>query len=145
MALSDDYIRRHGDYLLSVWGEAWRNGEVEMALHASVSTVAGASVPRAPGTHSNPLLSRLLAFERDQREHSRKIALAAVVDGEVQAWRLDRRTVIWHQVAHARYCAPYRRTNSEVASALKVSLRTVEAARTALRRSLVVALCGRLR
>lgn len=133
-------IIRVGDAMLWAWGEARKNGWLEAVLKASVAAIDEDGTPRAPGTHSNPTLSRLMACEVETEYESKKNRAALTVECEMAHWRRDKHTALWVEVAEAYYAAPHLRSNREVGQMLKVSERTVEGIRSQMRRLLVMAI-----
>lgn len=125
---------RVGDALLWAWGESLRSGRLEAALRASVATLDEDGTPRAPGTHSNPTLSRILAAEADEKERGGQVWTALLVEREISQWRRNRHQRLWVKVAEAYYAAPHPRDNAEVARLLDVTTRTVEGIRSQMRR-----------
>lgn len=129
----DSRIIRMGDALLWGWGEARRNGILDALLQASIAAIRGeSSGAGSPGTHSDPTLARMLEAE------SQEAQAAMLVDLEIQRWKRMPEVALWPKVAEGYYAAPYRRTNAEVGSLLRVSTRSVVQARDEMRRVLVV-------
>ena len=133
-------IIRVGDAMLWAWGEARKSGWLERLLEASVAAIDENGTPRAPGTHSNPTLARIVASEAEDEYESRKYRSALTVECEMAAWRKDKHLKIWADVAEAYYSAPHLRTNAEVGRLLKISERTVEGIRSQMLRMLVMAI-----
>jgi hypothetical protein len=132
-------VTRVGDAMLWAWGEARKNGFLEALLHASVAAIDEDGTPRAPGTHSNPTLARLIACEVEDRYEQHKNSWAFTVECCLAQWRQDKHLSLWAKVAEAYYAAPHKRTNAEVGNLLKVSERTIEGIRRQMRRMLVMA------
>jgi hypothetical protein len=131
---------RMGDWMLWTWGEQRRNGMLQAAFDASVAAIREGGSARAPGTHSDPTLARLLAADDGRVDAERKLTVALRVECEMAIWARDPKTKNWVRVAEAYYAAPHPRTNAEVGRRLNLSQRAVELARREMRRYLVVAL-----
>lgn len=124
---------RDGDEVFYAWGEARRNGELEVLLQASSAMELGGGVgPRGAGTHSNPVLARILAAD----QHRLGIALA--IDNEVRLWTKDKHQKLWADIAILVYASAIRCSNAEVARRLDVSLRTIEGCRSSMRRVILI-------
>lgn len=132
-------IARIGDALLWAWGDCKKSGKLEAVLHASVAAVSEDRTPRAPGAHSDPTMSRVLAAEREEATHGSPLWTALRVEKEMGHWRRDRHQRFWTIVADAFYAGPHVRENAEVGRLLNVSERTVERIRSQMRRYLVMA------
>lgn len=130
---------RVGDAMLWAWGEARRTGWLEAVLAASVAAIDEDTTPRAPGTHSDPTLARIVACEADGEYEARKRRAALTVECEMAHWRRDRHQRLWAIVADAYYAAPHPRTNAEVGRILEISERSVEGIRSQMRRTLAAA------
>ena len=128
----DSRICRMGDGLLWGWGELKRAGLLDALLIASISSIREDGTIGAPGTHSDPTLSRLLEAE------NQAASTALLVDREVTHWDAMPETHLWADVARTFYAAPYRRENDEVAKMLRVSKRAVVQARSEMRRMIVI-------
>lgn len=133
-------IVRVGDAMLWAWGEARRIGWLERLLEASVAAISDEATPRAPGTHSNPTLARIVASEAEDEYESRKYRSALTVECEMAIWRKDKHLKVWADVAEAYYSAPHKRDNAEVGRLLGIKERTVEGIRSQMRRMLVMAI-----
>jgi hypothetical protein len=138
-AAANQTIRRVGDAMLWAWGEARKNGWLERLLLASVAAIQEDGTPRAPGTHSDPTLARLMACEVEEEFESKKNRAAFLVECEMAHWRKDRHLMLWAKVAQEYYAGPHLRTNEEVGHLLKISERTVEGIRSQMRRMLFMA------
>lgn len=140
-------VCRIGDAMLWAWGEATRNGHIQALLEASAGDLAAlldttiaatTGSPRAPGTHSNPTLARLIAAELESENEKRKLVTALHVECEIAFWREVEETQMWVLIAGAFYAAPYTRSNGEVGRELQISKSQVEHARTSMRRALAL-------
>lgn len=133
-------IIRVGDAMLWAWGEARKTGWLEAVLQASVAAIDEEGTPRAPGTHSDPTLARIVASEAEDEYGKRKYRSALTVECEMANWRRDKDLKLWADVAESYYAGPHLRTNGEVGRLLKISERTVEGIRAQMRRMLVMAI-----
>lgn len=143
----EETIVRVGDAMLYAWGEAKRNGELERVLEASIAAISDGGTARAPGTHSDPTLARILACDPKVTEAGAKdghMAAALTVEREMAHWRRERHTKLWAKVAELYYAGARGTTSGQVARELtrqgiKIGERTVKSIRGQMRRYLVVA------
>lgn len=129
---------RVGDAMLWAWGECRRDGRLQAAMQASVAALDEDGTPRAPGTHSDPTLSRILAAEAEEVVRGGKVWTAMRVELEMAHWRKDKHQRLWCRVADEYYAGPHLRGNGEVGRMLNISERTVERIRAQMRRYLVI-------
>lgn len=122
---------KDGDEALYAWGDAKRAGDIEAILAGQVDALAEGG-QRAPGTHSNPVLSRVMAADEW------RLSIALAVDNEIRQWRKDKYQRLWAQIADAIYAAPGHVTNAQAATAVGVSVPTVERCRTSMRRLILI-------
>lgn len=134
MAVPESTMARVGDAMLWAWGECRRSGRLEAALCASVAALDEDGTPRAPGTHSNPTLSRILAAESEETERGGNVWTALRVEREMGHWRKDRHKRLWVKVAEAYYAGPHARDNAQVGRLLNIAERTVDGIRRQMRR-----------
>ncbi len=122
---------KDGDEALYAWGDAKRAGDIEAILAGQVDALAEGG-ERAPGTHSNPVLSRVMAADQW------RLSIALAVDNEIRQWRKDKHQQLWARIADAVYAAAGHVTNAQAAVQLGVGERTVERCRTSMRRLILI-------